>query len=222
MKAKMKGIDQTVIMIIFATLMLIIAIIYFYYNIFPYFTTTPCWAGAKVNVNVLSGIDFLREPQTIALGDCVSGLYLINDIQLEKQTEKIEQDFYKAVECDKGGQSYVLAVPKLPSDDVQSSGINIFKWVKNKALKFVGWIKSSVVKPYCRILSKEIRFNEPGIFEGNNIHCIDVGKDTDGSSYKVYFCPEDCDKCGPNPLNPGLFDDVVELPTNWKEVGGGF
>ena len=213
MSLERKGITRTMIIVMFAAAMLLITITFFYYKILPYLQygpVSPCWAGAVSDVKTLAGIDILRDPQDIVLGECISGFYLINKADMDDISEEINK-LGKVLDCDEGGESYVIAVPKLPSDEEKSFGWNIFRWSKEKLQKLWDWFKEKIgVTPYCRILDRERAFTNPAALRGNAAYCIDIAKD-DEKTYTIYQCSTDCEECGPNPYNLGFLDDEEDV-----------
>lgn len=220
MGKKRKGEETNMIIIIGALVLLLITIGIWFYTAWPwirYGALSPCWAGAVSNTDTLAGFDLIRKPQTIVLGDCISAIYFINEEDIEKKSKEIGEDFSKYLDCDSGGKSYVITVPLLPDNEY---GWNIFKWPA-KALENMrsSFLETFGVKAYCTILSRERSFKNPRPYK-QGTYCFDIAKDKETPTYIVYYCDGKCNECGPNPHNPGLFDEVVENPntSGWREA----
>jgi hypothetical protein len=226
MATNRKGDIDMVLVVIGSIVLLLITIGIFISGMWPairYGPFSPCYARAVSDTDSLSTFNLIREPQTISLGDCVNAMYFVNDDFLSQVSDRIGKDFKEQVDCDPGGRSYIITVPKLLETEY---GWNIFKWPKTLLNNFKEKLMGSVGgKAYCNILSRETYYKSSVAFRGsnlnekNNVYCVDIAKDKDTNKYVVYHCEGTCEQCGPNPLNPSIFDDTTKPSGNWKESG---
>ncbi len=221
MNMKCKGATNTALIIIGSIVFLLFVLGIFIYSIWPwiyYGPFSPCYASAYSSVRTLAGFDLLRDPQTIALGKCVSALYLVNGNELDEISEKIGKNFKKELDCDEGGKSYVIAVPIIEGGEWTW---NIFKWPK----EMLNGLKQRYVQKVwpgaiCRILSEERKFAYTAYFEGDNTYCVDITKDMHASTYSIDCCKGTCKECGANPNNPGMFYDEEDTKGIWDRCEG--
>lgn len=223
MGPKCRGATNTALIIIGSIVFLLFVLGIFIYSIWPwiyYGPLSPCYASAHSSVRTLAGFDLLREPQTIALGKCVSGLYLVNDRDLDEISERIgkESDFKKELDCDEGGKSYIIALPIVEGGEWTW---NVFKWPREglKELK-ERFVKKVWPQAICRILSDEREFAHTAYFKGDNTYCVDITKDAQASTYSIDCCKGTCKECGANPNNPGMFYNEEDTKGDWDRCVG--
>lgn len=201
----MKGIERTMILVIFAVLMLILVLAVFSLKVYPLIRWgifSPCWGSFTSKMGSFTGIEFLRKPQTIIVGECAGSIMFVNKEAPNEYFEGINEDYMRELNCKEDGASYVLGFPanELKPEKV---GWNVFKWPKKvwQEMKDFWLHDLGGVKPICNVLDKERAFIDPKgkaiVYdpkEGVKTYCIEVKLTSDKKNYEVKIDEGPCGK----------------------------
>ncbi len=188
----MKGMERLFWKAILAMIFLIIFLTVFSTKVWPairWGPFSPCWGTFVGNLGSFSDIEFLREPQTITIGDCVSAVYFVNKEVPIEYFNSIGYDYGEELLCERGGESYVIAFPRRKYEE---EGWNVFNWpekVWEEAKKF--WKEDlGGVSPICKLLDKERGFVRPEYLvydpnAGAKTYCIDIKLTKDKDAYDI-------------------------------------
>jgi len=149
-----------------------------------------------------TGIEFLRKPQTITVGECVGSIMFVNKEAPNEYFIGINENYMRELNCKEDGASYVLGFPanELKPEKV---GWNVFKWPKKlwQEMKDFWLHDLGGVGPVCNMLDKERTFIDPKgkaiVYdekEGVKAYCIEVKLTDDKKNYELKIDEGACEK----------------------------
>lgn len=174
----MKGIHKTMIIVMFAAVMLIIVLIFFSAKIWPLIRWgpfSPCWGKFSSDMGTFSLIEYMRENQTVSIGDCVSAVMFVNKEVPEEYFEHVDPEYFGKLisACGIGGQSYIIGFPF----EKYEVGWNVFKWPKKVWEEVKEFWKEDLggIGPLCKIVDKEKRFVGNGVaIVTDGEYCVNI------------------------------------------------
>ncbi len=140
---------------------------------------SPCWGGFVSSFNIMTGMELLRSPQKINVGECVDSVHFVNRESVSKVAEELG---YWWIDCEPGHPSYVIGIPWANQND--KSWLNPFDWDDKLWEKAKGmWQKEfGGIKPVCKALDKPFRKEKhikgPGL-SASASYCMGLKKDGD-------------------------------------------
>lgn len=184
------------IIVMFAAVMLIIVLMFFSAKIWPLIRWgpfSPCWAKVSSDMGTFSLIEYMREPQTITVGDCVSAVMFVNKEVPEAYFDHIDPEYFNKLNCDIGGQSYILVFPH----DKYEAGWNVFKWPKKVWEEMKEFWREDLggLVPLCKKVDNKKRFVGDGVaIVEEGVYCIDIKESkTDKNLLEVKIDKGRCD-----------------------------
>jgi hypothetical protein len=184
------------IKIMFGLLLLFLVMTVFSVKVYPamrWGLISPCWGKFISDMGSFSDVDFIRKPQEITVGECVSAIMFVN--------KRVPEDYFKSFDeykeelnCNEEGQSYIIGFPHSKYDDV---GWNVFKWPDKIWEEMKEFWREDIggVTPVCRMLDREKPFVFTGDKKGEALvydkdagaktYCIDIELTDDKKAYRV-------------------------------------
>ena len=194
----MRGIDRTMLLIIFSLFFLAIVITVAATVVYPMIRWgifSPCWGSFSGQMGSFTTIEFLREPQTITVGDCVGSIMFVNKEAPDNYFTGINEDYMKELRCEGEGASYIIG---FPTNDFKPDqvGWNVFKWPKKlwQEMKDLWLNELGGIGPICKIMDSEKEFTKGSVqaVKDQGVYCIEIKLTSDKKNYEVVIDDGSC------------------------------
>ena len=198
-----KGFGSNQIMVVFFGVIMIILVItgvsYAFGPLVRFGPFSPCWGSFVSSFNVMTGIEILRNPQEIRVGECVNSIHFVNRDNVAKVAEELG---YWWLDCEPDHPSYVIGIPWAGEEG--TSFWDYFSWDKQVKQRVAEWWEKEMggIKPVCKGLDKPFREEEhirgPGL-SASATYCMGLKKDGEYYIAKIKELPKDV-KCNQTTL----------------------
>jgi hypothetical protein len=198
-----KGFGSNQIMVVFFGVVMIILVItgvsYAFWPLVRFGLFSPCWGNFVSSFNVMTGMEILRSPQEISVGECVNSIHFVNQDSVSNVAEELG---YWWLDCEPDHPAYVIGIPW--TREGSESFWDYFSWDKQVKQRIAEFWKNEMggIEPVCKALDKPLREEKqirgPGL-SASATYCMGLKKDGDYYIAAIKTLPADM-KCNQTTL----------------------